>query len=141
MALEIGSDERGFIFTPFAGVAIGQCEAFDGGMMILEKPTADQEALFSNRLQVPVGDMVAFFVSNTIPPKGGCAASPIDKPSLIVTRASDEFTLAHEVGHVLGLKHAPADQPNRLMHPGGTPGGADLTPEEVETMKSSFRLL
>lgn len=37
----------------------------------------------------------------------------------IIYRSSDVWTLAHEVGHVFGLGHAPAGETFRLMNPGG----------------------
>lgn len=58
---------------------------------------------------------------------------------MIVVRTASRWTLGHEVGHVLGLRHV-TDR-NRLMTGGGTSNitnpPPDLVPAEQSTMINS----
>ena len=71
----------------------------------------------------------------TNPSFNGCAAFPTNRPSAVVASIASEWTLGHEVGHVLGLPHVtPTD---RLMTGGGTNNitnpPSDLVASEVRT--------
>ena len=67
--------------------------------------TLEQVALFSNRNNVGEFDVVAHFVRSTIPGLNGCSTHPDDVFGVAVTRIASVWTLAHEVGHVMGLQH------------------------------------
>lgn len=73
----------------------------------------------------------------------GCARHPADKPGGVVAFDAGPWTLAHEIGHVLGvIKHAQAD-PDRLMHIPTKPSTdtpPTLAPDEVQLIRTS-RLL
>lgn len=83
--------------------------------------------------------MVVYFVRSTVPPFNGCATHPAGRPGAVVASIASPWTLAHEVGHVLGLRHV--NDNNRLMTGGGTSNITNLPPDlvapEVSTMQSS----
>jgi hypothetical protein len=90
-------------------------------------PTSQQVALFMNRNGVSPGDLVIYFVRTTVPTLNGCATHPGGQPGAIVTSVASQWTLGHEVGHVLGLGHVgPTD---RLMMGGGTWGITNPPPD------------
>ena len=101
--------------------------------------TTEQNQLFGNRNNVGANDMVVYFVQATNPPLNGCAAHPAGRPGAIVASIASRWTLAHEIGHVLGLNHV--DDNNRLMTGNGTNNitnpPPDLTSGEISTMSSS----
>lgn len=88
--------------------AIGKCDTPEG-------ITEDQLELFQHLNDVAEGDIVAYFVNETSPPSSGCAVHPAHQPGLIVTKHAGQWTLAHEIGHVLGLRHEFTDR-KRLMY-------------------------
>ena len=120
-----------------------------------QTPTADQNLLFANRNNAGANDVAVYFVRNTIPPFNGCAAFPAGSPGVVVTQGASPWTMAHEVGHVLGLAHiggenagcAPANPTccstpdfTRLMTGCGTgniAGTPTLSQAEIATMQSS----
>ena len=85
----------------------------DVGACTMGNVTTEQTQLMANRNGVATNDVVAYFVRSTNPALNGCAAHPANQPSAVVASIASEWTLGHEVGHVLGLPHVtPTD---RLM--------------------------
>jgi hypothetical protein len=101
--------------------------------------TGEQEDLFANRNNVGDGDLVVYVVQATNPPLNGCATHPDERPGAVVAQGATQWTLAHEVGHVLDLDHV--DDNNRLMTGNGTAKitnpPPDLSGDEVGTMLES----
>lgn len=101
--------------------------------------TGEQQQLFAARNNASDRDIAVYFVRSTLPPYNGCAAHPAGQPGLVIASYATEWTLAHEVGHVLGLVHI-ADS-RRLMTGLGTANiidpPPDLSPEEVRIILSS----
>lgn len=121
--------------APFDGHAwedfrIGKCRSGE--------VTADQRALFQHRDGAQQGDIVVYIVRAVIPPMNGCAASPTDLPGAIVASRASPFTLAHEVGHVLGLAHV-GDSRNLMTNRGTAriQGEPELTDAQIRTMRGS----
>jgi hypothetical protein len=110
---------------------VGRCEA--------QLVTDEQRLLFAERSSVGENEIVIYFVRTTIPPLNGCAAFPVGRPSAVITSYASQWTLAHEVGHVLGLSHVANS--DRLMTSFGTGNITNPPPEiaddEVRTMFSS----
>lgn len=101
--------------------------------------TSEQLELFGNRNGVPADGIAVYFIRSTNPPLNGCAAHIRDSPALVVTQLASRWSLAHEVGHVLGLDHV-ADT-DRLMTGNGTftitNPPPDLINSEIDTIRSS----
>ena len=101
--------------------------------------TTEQNTLFDNRNNVGANEVVAYFVRSTVPPFNGCAAHPANRPGAVVVQGATQWTLAHEIGHVLGLSHV--NDNNRLMTGNGTANitnpPPDLIGSEIQTMKNS----
>ena len=101
--------------------------------------TAAQNQLFNNRNNAGGNDVVVYCVASTIPPFNGCAAHPAGQPGAVVAQGCTTWTLAHEVGHVLGLVHV--NDNTRLMTGNGTglitKIPPDLVGSEVTTMRNS----
>jgi hypothetical protein len=111
----------------------------DVGACTMGSVTAEQTQLFNNRNNAGPNDAVVYFVRSTVPPYNGCAAFPAGRPGAVVAQGATVWTMAHEVGHVLGLAHV--NDNNRLMTGNGTANitnpPPDLIPPEVITMRAS----
>jgi len=117
--------------------------------------TQEQDQLFSNRDNVGDRELAIHFVRVTTPPLNGCAAHPDDISGAVVTSIASQWTLAHEIGHVLGLSHisgedtnCPSSNPNccstpdrtRLMTGCSTSkivGTPTIAQNEIDTLRSS----
>jgi hypothetical protein len=101
--------------------------------------TAEQTQLFANRNNVGTNELSVYFVRSTVPPFNGCAAFPAGRPGAVVAQGATQWTLGHEVGHVLGLAHV--NNNDRLMTGNGTGNitnpPPDLAATEVQTMRNS----
>lgn len=119
----------------FATLYIGECRQSEG-------PTTDVIELFNSfRTNVRSKDIVVYFVRTLAPATAGCATHPPDKPGAVVSaKLANEWTLAHEIGHVLGLAlNGHPDDTNLLMHTGTarTNLPPDLTADEIATIIKS----
>jgi hypothetical protein len=111
----------------------------DVGTCTMGNTTAEQNQLFGNRNNAWGSDVVVYFVRSTVPAFNGCAAHPAGQPGAVVASVATIWTMAHEVGHVLGLAHVSDN--NRLMTGNGTSNitnpPPDLIAAEVNTMRAS----
>lgn len=106
--------------------------------------TTEQNQLFGNRNNVAANEVVVYFVRSTVPAFNGCASHPEGRPGAVVARVASQWTLAHELGHVLGLPHCDTDDAcllDRLMTTCGTGkitnAPPDLVAAEVGVMQGS----
>jgi hypothetical protein len=101
--------------------------------------TAEQAQLFGNRNNAGPKDVVAYLVRSLVPPANGCAVSAANAPACAVAQGATQWTMGHEVGHLLGLRHV--NDNNRLMTGNGTANitnpPPDLVASEVITMRAS----
>jgi hypothetical protein len=100
--------------------------------------TDEQRLLFAHRDGAGPHDIVIYLVRTTVPPMNGCASSPTGSPGAVVASGASRVTLAHEVGHVLGLPHV--DDRQNLMTSRGTStivGEPVLTEAQIRTMQNS----
>lgn len=111
----------------------------DVGTCTMGNTTNEQNQLFGNRNNVGVNDIAVYFIRSTVPSFNGCAAHPVGQPSAVVASIASQWTLGHEVGHVLGLPHV--NNNDRLMTGNGTGNitnpPPDLIASEVQTMNTS----
>ena len=111
----------------------------DVGACTQTTTTPEQEKLFGLRNSAGVQDIVVYFVRSTLPPYNGCAAHPSDRPGVIISNYATKWTMAHEVGHVLGLYHV--SDARRLMTGNGTANiiepPPDLIQSEIDTIIGS----
>jgi hypothetical protein len=85
---------------PLQNLNIGRC--------LLGQPTQDQIALFANRNNIGNNELVVYIVSTLIGVPTtfvGCATHPDGQPGVAVVQSTANWLTAHEVGHVLGLRH------------------------------------
>ena len=155
--VEVGSREdlTGPAFSTLLDTNVGPCTG-------TQSVTTAQQTLFSNNANVGPNDVAVYFIRTVIQQVtptstallSGCAG-PLSARSAVIAQASSRWTLAHEVGHVLGLNHisgentgCPASTPNccstpdftRIMTGCGTAkitGIPTVTAGERSTMKSS----
>ena len=119
--------------------------------MLDSEPSPDRNPIglwlgggFNHRNNAGPNDIVIYFVRSTVPVYGGCATHPQGRPGAVVASDADRWTLAHEIGHVLGLSHPDTQSdplPERLMTGEGispTSPPPDVVAAEVATMKSSL---
>jgi hypothetical protein len=117
----------------------------DVGPCLLGQPTQEHNDLFANRNNARADDLVIYIVQSLQGGMGnfaGCATHPGGQPGAAIVQSSALWLLAHEVGHVLGLRHVDDTVPtNRdfLMWPntGWTNVPPDISGGERSTMLSS----
>lgn len=114
----------------------------DTGSCTSGNASGEQQALSNFRANAGATDVVVYMCRSVAYDKGtlnGCASFPAGRPMAVVASYASLYTLAHEVGHVLGLGHV--NDRNRLMTGGGTANitnpPPDLTAAEVLLMKNS----
>jgi hypothetical protein len=115
---------------------------FDAGPCLLGQPTADHNTLFQFRANADGDDVIVYIVQsivNGINPTNllGCATHPNGLPGAVVVQTGAQWLTAHEVGHVLDLRHV--TNSDRLMNPnvGWTNVPPDLVQSENTTMINS----
>ena len=130
IGVQLVSTENLNLPATFLDIDVGACSG---------STTTEQDQLFSNRNNAGANDVVVYFVRSTVPPFNGCASHPSGRPGAVVAAVASQWTMAHEVGHVLGLSHVSDN--NRLMTGNGTSNitnpPPDLVPSEASTMQSS----
>jgi hypothetical protein len=119
----------------------------DVGGCFLGQPTAEHNALFANRNNAAADDLVIYVVRSLVNGANptnflGCATHPNNQPGAAMVQANANWLLAHEVGHVLDLRHVgltPASNSDFLMFPnvGWTNTPPDLSAAESSTMRQS----
>ena len=128
--IEHASTELLDLGEEFLDIEVGSCR---------NNPTDEQIALFQHRRNAGPNDIVIYVVRGLDPILGGCAAHPPDRPGAIVASFVDEWTVPHEIGHVLGLNHV--ENSDRLMFNNGTiritNPPPDLVASEAATMLGS----
>lgn len=112
----------------------------DVGQCLLGQPTAEQNTLFANRNNAGSNDMVVYVVTTLTGGAGnfvGCATHPNGQPGAAVVQSSAQWLVAHELGHVLGLRHV--NNSDFLMNPntGWTNPPPNVAASEFATMLSS----
>lgn len=128
--VDVRSTEN-LVLSSLTDIDVGEC--------VTGSTTYEQNELFGHRNSVGANEIVAYFVRSTVPVLKGCAAHPVGRPSVVVAQGATQFTLGHEIGHVLGLRHV--NRNNRLMTGNGTRNIVNLPPDlsyaEVRTMLAS----
>jgi hypothetical protein len=119
------------------------------GMCLPGTTTPAQDQLFQNRNNVAPNEIVVYFVRSLVPANQGCAAFPAGNPGAAVAQVASRWTLAHEVSHVLDLKHITGETVSftcdnqdvtRLMTGCGTNfivGVPNVVQSEIDTVRKS----
>lgn len=131
--IEIVVESLPLPLVKFETLSVGTCE-------IGLRNTAQQNELYRLRASA-ASELVVYCVRTLDPPLNGCAAHPRGLPSLAISSIASLWTLAHEIGHILGLPDV--DDTDRLMNAGTkfiTNPPPDFHPDEIKTMLTS-RLL
>jgi hypothetical protein len=89
----------------------------DVGQCLRGTTSNEQNQLFQNQTNIPTdqrnNEVVIYFVRQVTETVGGtlngCAAFPNGQPGAVVAQTASQWTLAHEVGHVLRLDHVSSE--------------------------------
>jgi hypothetical protein len=108
-----------------------------------QTPTAEEDHLYNLERDHARSDIIVYYVRSTNMGVRGCAAHPADRPGSVVTDSETQYTMAHEIGHVLGLAHV--NDTTNLMHGGGTANitqhPPNLSNNQVNTILTSQYLV
>jgi hypothetical protein len=134
VGVSFGPQESIEVLLPGGGAQVD----FDVGRCRRGETTGDQNRLFRSRSNAQDSDVVMYLVRTTLPPFNGCAAHQVGRPGAIVVQDATRWTMAHELGHVLGLPHVTSNR--NLMTDRGTvtlTGKPVLTTAQRTTIRKS----
>jgi hypothetical protein len=142
IGVEVGSTENLANDPALVDLDVGSCP-----FPCPTNPTAEQALLFAHNAGVGPNEVAAYFVGTVTGSGGalnGCCAHPVGQPGVAVSSTPSQWTLAHEVGHVMGLPHADVAGAclfDRLMTSCSTNNitnpPPDLAPAEIGIMQAS----
>jgi hypothetical protein len=101
-------------------------------------PTAEEAAIFRVGRERFPADMIAYYVRSTNLGVRGCSTYQAGFPGVVVADTATQWTLAHEIGHVLGLAHR--NNTAQLMNNGTaaiTANPPTLTNADLTTVRAS----
>jgi hypothetical protein len=116
-------------YKTFDRISVPELEDLDVGPCRPAQLTQEQQRLFSIRGSIGKEDVIAYFVRTISRPGSGCSACPADKPGVVVTIGASQWSLAHELGHLLKLAHV--NNNLRLMTENGTSAIIDPPPDLI----------
>jgi hypothetical protein len=124
------------------GTRDGHFQSLDIGECKRTVPvTEHQKELFAHRFGIGPNEILVYFVRELVPGANGCARhAPFPPAAMISAKEAYEWTLAHEIAHVLGLDHIDFVDKDRLMNNGVTTvtnPPPDLTTDEINKMLAS----
>jgi Hemopexin len=115
--------------------------ALDVGACLLGVPTAEHDLLFAHRDGVPADELVVYIVQTLVGGSGnllGCATHPAGQPGAAIVQSGALWLTAHEVGHVLGLRHGTSTSDDLMFRTvAWTNVPPDLSDGESATMVGS----
>ncbi|HNV33618.1 MAG TPA: hypothetical protein PKK81_11820, partial [Nitrospira sp.] len=136
MRLTYATAQVGLKYVSFEVLNLPALNDIDVGACTMGTVTAEQTQLFANRNNAAAKDVIAYFVRSTQPPFNGCASHPANRPGAVVASGASAWTLAHEIGHVLGLSHVSDN--NRLMTGLGTDNITNPPPDIIASEKTTM---
>lgn len=107
-----------------------------------QTPTNEENQLYNLERDHAPSDMVVYYLRSTSLGVRGCAAHPANRPGSVVTDSATQYTMAHEIGHVLGLAHV--NDTSNLMNNGTaaiTTHPPNLTTAQLNTIRGSQLLV
>jgi hypothetical protein len=126
----------------FEDVDVGNCLDF-----VLFGSTQEQNELYAQFNDgVASNHILVMFVRTLDPPNKGCSTHPPNIQAAVIAQNSGVMTLAHEVGHLLGLLHvdefpestqAGCESDNLMTGCGTNEGSVNLKSSQVKKMKDS----
>jgi Hemopexin len=119
--------------------------ALDVGPCLLGQPTDEHDELFAHRNNAGDDDLVVYLVGTLEGGNGnfvGCATHPDGQPGAAIVVSSGRWLTAHELGHVLDLRHVPltpSTNSDFLMWPniGWTNVPPDISASDATKMANS----
>jgi uncharacterized protein with LGFP repeats len=136
MRLTYATARIGVKYVSFETLNLPALNDLDVGGCTMGSVTAEQTQLFSHRNSAGANDVVVYFVRSTQPPYNGCASHPAGQPGAAVASGASAWTMAHEVGHVLGLPHV--NDNNRLMTGNGTDNITNPPPDIIASESATM---
>ena len=136
MRLTFATAQVGVKYLSFEVLNLADLNDLDVGACTLGSTTTEQTQLFSHRNSAGAKDIVVYFVRSTVPPFNGCASHPAGRPGAVVASGASQWTMAHEVGHVLGIHHV--NDSNRLMTGGGTDNITNPPPDIIASESATM---
>jgi hypothetical protein len=104
LGVEVGSTETLAADPALVDLDVGACP-----FPCPATPTAEQTQLFAHNANVGPNEVAVYFLSSVTSTGGalnGCCAHPVGRPGVAISSTPSPWTVAHEVGHVMGLPHA-----------------------------------